>query len=303
MKYTVTSILTGTVLCVCIIGFLMWSILSVPGKNTQSETVTHTQQGDLSVSGFTPPSLTSRDTASTTSSEESSLSVSSTKSYITITNSCDHNYIGECVRVRSGPGLNFPIVTRLRNDIILMIDPDNETYADGHVWYKIIFDEFLQYPERVTTDWYVANEYVTHFTDEGVRTLEQNRYETTNKKIVVDRSSQTLTAYEGDIVAMTLAISTGLLLTPTPRGTFAIFRKTPTRYMQGPLKNVPSQYYDLPGVPWNLYFTEDGAVIHGAYWHKSFGHPYSHGCVNVLPSDARALYYWADLGTQVIVVD
>ena len=64
--------------------------------------------------------------------------------------------------------------------------------------------------------------------------------------------------------------------------------------MQGPLPGIPgNQYYDLPGVPWNLYFTQEGAVIHGAYWHDSFGSRYSHGCVNLAPEDARKLYGWA----------
>lgn len=74
--------------------------------------------------------------------------------------------------------------------------------------------------------------------------------------------------------------------------------------MQGPLPwLLDQQYYDLPGVPWNLYFTEQGAVIHGAYWHDSFGKPYSHGCVNVAPDEARELYEWTPLGTPVIVQD
>ena len=103
---------------------------------------------------------------------------------------------------------------------------------------------------------------------------------------------------------MDVDISTGLALTPTPRGTFTIFKKTPSRYMQGPLPNLSDQQrYDLPGVPWNLYFTQGGAVIHGAYWHDSFGARYSHGCVNLSPDNARKLYEWADLGTTVIVKD
>jgi len=93
-------------------------------------------------------------------------------------------------------------------------------------------------------------------------------------------------------------------LTPTPRGTFTIFKKTPSRYMQGPLPNFPpDDVYNLPGVPWNMYFTHEGAVIHGAYWHNSFGTRYSHGCVNLSPENARLLYTWADLGTTVTVQD
>lgn len=220
-------------------------------------------------------------------------------SYITVTGGCTYNFTGECLRVHSGPSLDSPVVASLRNDMVLRINPDKTTEQDGHTWYNIIFDETLKYPERNTNDWYVVADYVESFTDAGILTIDKTTPTTSKKYIVVDRSDQSLTAYDGETIFMQTKISTGLTLTPTPRGTFTIFRKTPTRYMQGPLPGVSSQYYDLPGVPWNLYFTAEGAVIHGAYWHNSFGKPYSHGCVNLAPAEARTLYEWADVGITV----
>jgi lipoprotein-anchoring transpeptidase ErfK/SrfK len=115
-------------------------------------------------------------------------------------------------------------------------------------------------------------------------------------------SEEKLYAYDGDKLFMEELISTGLDFTPTPVGTFRVFKKTPSRYMQGPLPNSPStQVYDLPGVPWNLYFTSGGSVIHGAYWHDNFGKIWSHGCVNLPPQKAKELYMWADIGISVIV--
>ena len=73
--------------------------------------------------------------------------------------------------------------------------------------------------------------------------------------------------------------------------------------MQGPIPDISEKQYDLPGVPWNLYFTEQGAVIHGAYWHNKFGQLWSSGCVNLPPEKAKKLYLWADLGMEVIVRD
>ena len=73
--------------------------------------------------------------------------------------------------------------------------------------------------------------------------------------------------------------------------------------MQGPLLGVSDQYYDLPGVPWDLYFTEQGGAIHGAYWHDKFGKRWSHGCVNLPLEEAKKLYEWADVGTPVVVRD
>ena len=95
----------------------------------------------------------------------------------------------------------------------------------------------------------------------------------------------------------------GLNFPPPPRGKFSIYRMPPSRYMQGPLPGVSDQYYDLPGVPWDLYFTKDGAVIHGAYWHDKFGQQWSHGCVNLPVEKAKELYAWASIGIPVIVKD
>ena len=73
--------------------------------------------------------------------------------------------------------------------------------------------------------------------------------------------------------------------------------------MQGPIPGITNQYYDLPGVPWDLYFTHQGAAIHGTYWHENFGKQSSHGCVNLPPAQAEKLYRWAGIGTFVIVQD
>ncbi len=223
--------------------------------------------------------------------------------YVEVVDSCGPYYEGDCLVARTGPGTEFPVVTSLRNGQVLKISGLVE--RSSHDWYKVVFDEHLRYPERLNDDWYVASDFVEILYDEGDRSTDKHDYATTTDKvIVIDRSDQTLTAKGGEEIFMTTKISTGLELTPTPRGIFTIFKKTPSRYMQGPLPYlVDQQVYDLPGVPWNLYFTEHGAVIHGAYWHNSFGKQYSHGCVNMLPTEARQLYTWADLGTKVIVQD
>ncbi len=139
------------------------------------------------------------------------------------------------------------------------------------------------------------------FTDDGDHLTQKGDVYTGTKRIVVDISEQTLYAYDGDTLFMQELISTGLEFTPTPKETFHIFKITPSRFMQGPIPGVSEQVYDLPGVPWNLYFTKDGAVIHGSYWHDHFGKPWSHGCVNLSPVNAKKLYAWVELGTPVIV--
>jgi lipoprotein-anchoring transpeptidase ErfK/SrfK len=253
-----------------------------------------------------PALIVPQETATTTEAPNTGTQGGTTtvqSEYIEVTNGCDIHFNGDpCLNVRSGPGTEFPVLSKLRNNVVLKVGAIVEN--EGHTWYKIVFDEYLRYPERVAGDWYVAGDYVRVFNDDGDKTSWEDGAASTTKKIIVDRSEQKLYAYDGNDLFMEIPISTGLALTPTPRGTFTVYKKTPSRYMQGPLPGLPSdQYYDLPGVPWNLYFTQQGAVIHGAYWHNSFGHPYSHGCVNLLPSDAEKLYSWAPIGTTVIVRD
>ena len=111
--------------------------------------------------------------------------------------------------------------------------------------------------------------------------------------IEVNLSTQTLTAWQGDVAVMHTAISSGLAATPTVTGRFRIGNKLTSQRMVGP-------GYDLPGVPWVMYFY--GAyAIHGAYWHNNFGMPMSHGCVNMRSGDAQMLYNWAPAGTEVYV--
>ena len=111
--------------------------------------------------------------------------------------------------------------------------------------------------------------------------------------IEVNLSNQTLTAWQGDVAVMHTYISSGLGATPTVTGRFSVGRKYSSQRMVGP-------GYDLPGVPWVMYFY-GGYAIHGAYWHNNFGRPMSHGCVNMSIGDSQMLYNWAPVGTEVYV--
>ena len=101
------------------------------------------------------------------------------------------------------------------------------------------------------------------------------------KWIEIDLSTQTLTAWQGDVPVMYSTISSGKRSTPTVTGRFQVGTKYTSQRMYGP-------GYDIPGVPWVMYFFADYA-IHGAYWHNAFGTPTSHGCVNMRPAEAEAL--------------
>ena len=111
--------------------------------------------------------------------------------------------------------------------------------------------------------------------------------------IDIDLTHQTLAAYVGQTAVRTTLISTGLPRTPTPVGLYRIYLKLRYDDMSGP------GYY-LPDVPYTMYFYR-GYGLHGTYWHSNFGHPMSHGCVNLPTPEAEWLFGWAEVGTLVNV--
>ncbi len=120
------------------------------------------------------------------------------------------------------------------------------------------------------------------------------------KWIEVDLGQQRLTAHIGNASVYTTLVSTGTATHPTPPGDYNIFEKLAKDDMTNG-KAGDDDYYNLPDVPWVMYFIGGGYAIHGTYWHANFGHVMSHGCVNVSTDGAKLLYDWAPLGTRVVV--
>jgi len=105
---------------------------------------------------------------------------------------------------------------------------------------------------------------------------------------------QSLVMYEGEKPIYATLVSTGAdgLGDPaethsTIRGQFLIHTKHVSVTMDS---DVEGSEFDLRDVPYVQYFQE-GFALHAAFWHDSFGQPYSHGCVNLSPLDARALFH------------
>ena len=118
------------------------------------------------------------------------------------------------------------------------------------------------------------------------------------KRIEVDLTNQRLYAYEGDRQIYNFLISSGKW-NKTPTGTFRIWTKLRFTLMKGGSKLLNTYYY-LPNVPYVMYFANDevpawrGFGLHGTYWHSNFGHPMSHGCINMKTEEAAQIYYWAN---------
>ncbi|MDZ8052985.1 MAG: L,D-transpeptidase [Aulosira sp. ZfuVER01] len=111
--------------------------------------------------------------------------------------------------------------------------------------------------------------------------------------IQIDLSKQRLIAWEGQKPVYAVTISTGKRSTPTRIGNFKIQTKLKTARMRG-------SDYDVTDVPYVMYY-QGNYGIHGAYWHRRFGTPVSHGCVNVAPNHAKWLFNWASVGTPVFI--
>jgi lipoprotein-anchoring transpeptidase ErfK/SrfK len=104
---------------------------------------------------------------------------------------------------------------------------------------------------------------------------------TGDKRVVdVDLSGQKLTTCKNGVQDRQFLISSGATAHPTYTGSFYIYRRVADEEMKSPEGPFAPDYYDIKHVPWTQYF-DGGAALHGAWWHNNFGHPMSHGCVNV----------------------
>lgn len=163
---------------------------------------------------------------------------------------------------------------------------------EDNVWYKCFDDK----PERPPV--FVLGRHM--------RRLSEKEFEPINpgadKEMVVTLSTQTIECFEnGELVFKTLT-SSGAGGFGTPVGEHAVVYKQPSRHMytdpgdpvMGGDAVGDEDFFDLPGVPFSIFFTTMGHASHGTWWHGDYGRPRSHGCLNVTPEDAKWLYRWVE---------
>jgi len=133
----------------------------------------------------------------------------------------------------------------------------------------------------------------TQATSTGTSGLYPGRY------IEVDLSSQTLYRYEGTNLVGTHRVSTGKWSTPTPTGSYSINSKTLRAY---------SSTYDLYMPYWMAFIGSSYGIHELPEWangtkegQSHLGTPVSHGCIRLGVGDAATVYYWAEIGTPVVV--
>ncbi len=117
------------------------------------------------------------------------------------------------------------------------------------------------------------------------------------KRLEVHLEEQIVIAYEWNMPVFTSRTATGAKFSTgdytTSKGRHIIYSKRGSRHMAAGARSAANSY-DLPGIPWISYITEDGIAFHGTYWHNDFGHPRSHGCLNLSPQAARWIYLWSN---------
>ena len=167
---------------------------------------------------------------------------------------------------------------------------------DGNLWYRI---------------WDELDSNVDYFLPAAtMRPIPHNELEPISpdvpwdkKRIDVNLTTQTLTAFEYDKPVFQTKISSGVAGkdTMTPRGKFQVIDKMPSKHMGNSFFGVSTkgnlladaEGYVLPGVPWTSFFTGVGHAFHGTYWHENYGAPMSHGCINMRTPEARWIFRWA----------
>ncbi len=116
------------------------------------------------------------------------------------------------------------------------------------------------------------------------------------KWIDVNLATQSIVAFEGTKPIYATIISSGRRNEDpakdhrTKTGQFRIREKHIAATMDD--DSASDGPYSIQDVPWIMYF-HGGIALHGAFWHSSFGHERSHGCVNLTPFDAKNLFMWA----------
>lgn len=172
-------------------------------------------------------------------------------------------------------------------------------YQSVHWVDQLRFDDDLQgwyrvQDDRITGQVYYARARHLRILPEGELAPISPEVPLREKRLEVRIGEQMLLAYEYDKPVFVTQVSTGDEETNprwrTPLGSFQTYFKRPSRHMAA--GNLAAGDYDLPGVPWVCYITEQGHAFHGTYWHNDYGRPRSHGCINLRPEEARWLFRW-----------
>lgn len=157
---------------------------------------------------------------------------------------------------------------------------------DGTPLYRILDDKW-------GLIFYVPARHLRLIPDEELSTISPD-VPPEEKRLELDANNQIVTAYEFENPVFISKVASGAEFSNgnffTPAGRHYTKQKMPTRHMAA--GNLAYNGYDLPGVPWVSYITENGVAFHGTFWHNDYGRPRSHGCINMTPQASKWIYRW-----------
>lgn len=148
----------------------------------------------------------------------------------------------------------------------------------------------VSYREMADGKW-IRREHV-RVTEPGVPPKELSVNE---RWVDINLASQTLVVFEGTTPIYATLASTGKKSKikekdhSTPIGTWRIREKHVTTTMDGDGSAAGDLPYSIEDVPYVMYFHKSYAV-HAAFWHRNYGVQMSHGCINLAPLDAKAVF-------------
>src|SRR5436190_2644101 len=126
--------------------------------------------------------------------------------------------------------------------------------------------------------------------------------------IVIRRTSNLLTLYDGMKLVRRFAVATGQTVYPTPLGRFQIVVKWKNPWWYPPAspwaqgeKPVPPGPGNPLGTRW-MGLSAPGVGIHGTPEDGSIGYSLSHGCIRMHIPEAEWLFNHVDIGTPVFIV-
>jgi len=126
--------------------------------------------------------------------------------------------------------------------------------------------------------------------------------------ILIRRSANKLTLYNGMKTVRTFTVATGQNIYPTPLGRFQIVVKWKNPWWYPPaspwakgLKPVPPGPGNPLGTRW-MGLDAPGVGIHGTDEPASIGYSASHGCIRMQVPDAEWLFDHVDVGTTVYIL-
>jgi lipoprotein-anchoring transpeptidase ErfK/SrfK len=136
--------------------------------------------------------------------------------------------------------------------------------------------------------------------------------------IVVSLARQQMEVYQHRRLIQITPVTTGKPATPTPIGTFKMFKKLSPYVFRSRHRPGHPEYYEPSPVNYAMKFTARGHYLHDAPWRPDGAYGYgtndnhldsdiriregSHGCVNIPLEATKKLWAWIKLGDVVRVV-